>query len=63
MQHSLNSINQIIIQPDHVIDFNLIQAGNMQASTELGFIRKVQIPLGSFSIESEGSGKLVSTTN
>ena len=50
MKHSSNSINQIIIQPDHVIDFNLIQAGNMQASTELGFIRKVQIPLGSFFI-------------
>ena len=28
-----------------------------QASTELGFNRKVRIPLGSFQIESEGSGK------
>ena len=29
MKHSSNSINQIIIQPDHVINFDIIQAGNM----------------------------------
>ena len=29
----------------------------IQASTKLGFNGKVRIPLGSFQIESEGSGK------
>ena len=29
MKHSSNFINQIIIQPDHVMNFNIIQAGNM----------------------------------